>query len=198
MGRSAQGERQLGLVTRRAPSHMPTPRSQLVAAVSEAGGLGILTGLTAGSPEKLRESIREVRKLTNKPLCVGPPLVLEPSDSRAVPTVPSTSPSCPRSLLRPTPSTPRSSSTRESRSQRRQEARPLGRLSRFAAGTKFRNGGMKLTGFWYCRCTRRPASSSFTSAPASGTRSRPASLVWTCWWVSLVTLDGEVHRFEFV
>jgi NAD(P)H-dependent flavin oxidoreductase YrpB (nitropropane dioxygenase family) len=41
---------------------------KLVAAVSEAGGLGILTGLTAGSPENLRTSIREVRKLTKKPL----------------------------------------------------------------------------------------------------------------------------------
>lgn len=42
----------------------------LVAAVSNAGGLGILTGLTPGSPEKLREAIREVRKLTSKPLYV--------------------------------------------------------------------------------------------------------------------------------
>lgn len=41
---------------------------KLVAAVSNAGGLGILTGLTAGSPENLRESIRETKKLTNKPL----------------------------------------------------------------------------------------------------------------------------------
>ena len=41
---------------------------KLVAAVSNAGGLGILTGLTPGSPEKLRQSIRTVRTLTNKPL----------------------------------------------------------------------------------------------------------------------------------
>ncbi|GAA5972211.1 hypothetical protein JCM11641_002360 [Rhodosporidiobolus odoratus] len=44
---------------------------KLVAAVSEAGGLGILTGLTAGSPENLRNSIREVRKLTSKPFAVN-------------------------------------------------------------------------------------------------------------------------------
>lgn len=44
---------------------------RLVAAVSNAGGLGILTGLTAGSPEKLRESIRETRKLTSKPFAVN-------------------------------------------------------------------------------------------------------------------------------
>ncbi|GAA5831226.1 hypothetical protein JCM3766R1_002973 [Sporobolomyces carnicolor] len=44
---------------------------KLVAAVSNAGGLGILTGLTAGSPENLRESIRETKKLTNKPFAVN-------------------------------------------------------------------------------------------------------------------------------
>ncbi|TNY21970.1 hypothetical protein DMC30DRAFT_374926 [Rhodotorula diobovata] len=44
---------------------------KLVAAVSNAGGLGLLTGLTAGSPEQLRASIREVRKLTNKPFGVN-------------------------------------------------------------------------------------------------------------------------------
>ncbi|KAI5481445.1 2-nitropropane dioxygenase [Pseudohyphozyma bogoriensis] len=44
---------------------------KLVAAVSNAGGLGILTGLTAGSPEKLRDSIRQVKKLTNKPFAVN-------------------------------------------------------------------------------------------------------------------------------
>ncbi|GAA6025974.1 hypothetical protein JCM11491_006405 [Sporobolomyces phaffii] len=44
---------------------------KLVAAVSNAGGLGILTGLTPGSPEKLRESIRQVKTLTNKPFAVN-------------------------------------------------------------------------------------------------------------------------------
>ncbi|KZS93291.1 inosine monophosphate dehydrogenase [Sistotremastrum niveocremeum HHB9708] len=37
----------------------------LVAAVSNAGGLGILTALTQPSPEALRQAIRETRKLTN-------------------------------------------------------------------------------------------------------------------------------------
>ncbi|BGP21527.1 2-nitropropane dioxygenase [Rhodotorula toruloides] len=44
---------------------------KLVAAVSNAGGLGILTGLTAGTPEQLRNSIRETRKLTDKPFAVN-------------------------------------------------------------------------------------------------------------------------------
>ncbi|GAA5950877.1 hypothetical protein JCM3765_004617 [Sporobolomyces pararoseus] len=44
---------------------------ELVAAVSNAGGLGILTGLTAGSPENLRESIRKTRELTKKPFAVN-------------------------------------------------------------------------------------------------------------------------------
>lgn len=43
----------------------------LVAAVSNGGGLGILTGLTAGSPENLRQSIRKVRSLTDKPFAVN-------------------------------------------------------------------------------------------------------------------------------
>lgn len=38
--------------------------------VSNAGGLGILTGLTQPNPEALRLAIREVRKLTSKPLLV--------------------------------------------------------------------------------------------------------------------------------
>lgn len=44
---------------------------KLVAAVSNAGGLGILTGLTPGSPEGLRKSIAEVRALTDKPFAVN-------------------------------------------------------------------------------------------------------------------------------
>ncbi|GAA5992041.1 hypothetical protein JCM10908_000710 [Rhodotorula pacifica] len=44
---------------------------QLVAAVSNAGGLGILTGLTPGSPENLRKAIRQVRALTDKPFAVN-------------------------------------------------------------------------------------------------------------------------------
>ncbi|GAA5872308.1 hypothetical protein JCM3774_003340 [Rhodotorula dairenensis] len=44
---------------------------QLVASVSNAGGLGILTGLTTGSPENLRQAIRKVRSLTDKPFAVN-------------------------------------------------------------------------------------------------------------------------------
>ncbi|CAL1699742.1 unnamed protein product [Somion occarium] len=38
----------------------------LAAAVSNAGGLGILTALTQPNPEALRQAIRETRKLTSK------------------------------------------------------------------------------------------------------------------------------------
>jgi len=44
---------------------------QLAAAVSEAGGLGILTALTQPSPDALRSAIRETRKLTSKPFGVN-------------------------------------------------------------------------------------------------------------------------------
>ncbi|TFY77432.1 hypothetical protein EWM64_g6583 [Hericium alpestre] len=43
----------------------------LVAAVSEAGGLGVLTALTQPSPDALREAIREVRRRTSKPFGVN-------------------------------------------------------------------------------------------------------------------------------
>ncbi|KAI0743197.1 inosine monophosphate dehydrogenase [Irpex lacteus] len=43
----------------------------LAAAVSNAGGLGILTALTQPNPEALREAIRETRKLTSKPFGVN-------------------------------------------------------------------------------------------------------------------------------
>ncbi|KAF5311627.1 hypothetical protein D9611_009445 [Ephemerocybe angulata] len=43
----------------------------LAAAVSEAGGLGILTALTQPSPDALRVAIRETRKLTSKPFGVN-------------------------------------------------------------------------------------------------------------------------------
>lgn len=47
----------------------------LVAAVSNAGGLGILaTGPL--SPEKTRQSIQEIRKLTNKPFGIGATLLM--------------------------------------------------------------------------------------------------------------------------
>ncbi|KAF8073833.1 hypothetical protein FPV67DRAFT_1778424 [Lyophyllum atratum] len=44
---------------------------QLAGAVSEAGGLGILTALTQPSPDALRIAIRETRKLTSKPFGVN-------------------------------------------------------------------------------------------------------------------------------
>ncbi|KAJ3547755.1 hypothetical protein NMY22_g1545 [Coprinellus aureogranulatus] len=40
-------------------------------AVSEAGGLGILTALTQPSPDALRQAIRETKKLTSKPFGVN-------------------------------------------------------------------------------------------------------------------------------
>ncbi|KAH8920361.1 2-nitropropane dioxygenase [Atractiella rhizophila] len=43
----------------------------LVAAVSNAGGLGIITGLTQPTPEDLRKAIRETKSNTNKPFGVN-------------------------------------------------------------------------------------------------------------------------------
>lgn len=48
-----------------------------MAAVSNAGGLGILTALTQPSPDALREAIRKTRTLTSKPFGVN--LTLLPS-----------------------------------------------------------------------------------------------------------------------
>ncbi|KAJ3556029.1 hypothetical protein NM688_g2251 [Phlebia brevispora] len=44
---------------------------QLAAAVSNAGGLGILTALTQPNPDALRKAIRETRKMTAKPFGVN-------------------------------------------------------------------------------------------------------------------------------
>ena len=44
---------------------------ELAAAVSNAGGLGILTALTQPNPDALREAIRKTRKLTDKPFGVN-------------------------------------------------------------------------------------------------------------------------------
>jgi NAD(P)H-dependent flavin oxidoreductase YrpB (nitropropane dioxygenase family) len=46
-------------------------RAELVAAVSNAGGLGVLTGLTQPTPEKLREEIQRTRSMTDKPFGVN-------------------------------------------------------------------------------------------------------------------------------
>lgn len=46
-------------------------RAELVAAVSNAGGLGILTALTQPSPDALRAEIERCRKMTDKPFGVN-------------------------------------------------------------------------------------------------------------------------------
>ncbi|MGW5311369.1 NAD(P)H-dependent flavin oxidoreductase [Nocardia thailandica] len=46
-------------------------RAELAAAVSNAGGLGILTGLTQPTPDALREEIARTRDLTEKPFGVN-------------------------------------------------------------------------------------------------------------------------------
>lgn len=46
-------------------------RAELVSAVSNAGGLGILSALTFPSPEKLAAEIRKTRELTDKPFGVN-------------------------------------------------------------------------------------------------------------------------------
>jgi len=46
-------------------------RAELAAAVSNAGGLGIITGLTQPTPDALREEIARCRSLTNKPFGVN-------------------------------------------------------------------------------------------------------------------------------
>lgn len=46
-------------------------RAGLAAAVSNAGGLGILTALTQPSPQALREEIQKTKTLTNKPFGVN-------------------------------------------------------------------------------------------------------------------------------
>jgi NAD(P)H-dependent flavin oxidoreductase YrpB (nitropropane dioxygenase family) len=46
-------------------------RAELVSAVSNAGGLGVLTGLTQPTPEKLREEIERTRSMTDRPFGVN-------------------------------------------------------------------------------------------------------------------------------
>ena len=45
--------------------------AEMAAAVSDAGGLGIITGLTQGTPEKLANEIRRCREMTSKPFGVN-------------------------------------------------------------------------------------------------------------------------------
>ena len=44
---------------------------EMAAAVSNAGGLGIITALSQGSPDGLRQAIKHTRTLTNKPFAVN-------------------------------------------------------------------------------------------------------------------------------
>ncbi|MNS42810.1 Nitronate monooxygenase [compost metagenome] len=46
-------------------------RAELAAAVSNAGGLGVITALTPGSPDALAEEIARCRTLTDKPFAVN-------------------------------------------------------------------------------------------------------------------------------
>ena len=48
-----------------------TATAELAAAVSEAGGLGLIGGTTGNNPDWLREQIRLVRNRTQKPFGVG-------------------------------------------------------------------------------------------------------------------------------
>ena len=45
--------------------------AEMAAAVSNAGGLGIITGLTQRTPENLRNEIRRCREMTKKPFGVN-------------------------------------------------------------------------------------------------------------------------------
>src|SRR5437899_12783510 len=58
-------------------------RAELASAVSNAGALGILTGLTQPTPEDLRKEIKRCREMTDKPfgvnLTILPTLVPRPS-----------------------------------------------------------------------------------------------------------------------
>ena len=45
--------------------------AEMAAAVSNAGGLGIITGLTQGTPEKLAAEIARCKEMTDKPIGVN-------------------------------------------------------------------------------------------------------------------------------
>ena len=47
--------------------------AELAAAVSNAGGLGTITGLTQGTPEKLANEIARCKEMTDKPFAVNLP-----------------------------------------------------------------------------------------------------------------------------
>src|SRR3546814_18826061 len=50
-------------------------RAELAAAVSNAGGLGILTALTQPSPDALRAAIERCRAMTSQPFGVNLPIL---------------------------------------------------------------------------------------------------------------------------
>ena len=54
-----------------APMSGGTAGAELAAAVSAAGGLGLIGGNHPGGPDWLREQIREVRRRTDRPFGVG-------------------------------------------------------------------------------------------------------------------------------
>lgn len=49
-------------------------RAELVSAVSNAGGLGILASFTFSTPEEVRQEIKKTKSMTNKPFAVNIPL----------------------------------------------------------------------------------------------------------------------------
>ncbi|MBJ18515.1 MAG: nitronate monooxygenase [bacterium] len=68
----------------------PVATGELVAAVSNAGGLGVLGGVSF-SPDELREEIRKIRSLTDKPFGVDlllAPNFLFPRGKELLPTAP--------------------------------------------------------------------------------------------------------------
>ena len=54
--------------------------AEMAAAVSNAGGLGIITGLTQGTPEKLANEIDRCKDMTDKPFGVN--LTFLPASTR--------------------------------------------------------------------------------------------------------------------
>jgi nitronate monooxygenase len=79
----------------------PVATADLVAAVSNAGGLGVLGGV-AYSPDELRAEIRKVRSLTDKPFGVDLLLAstfLIPRPSGAMPSAPTTTEGLPQAQL---------------------------------------------------------------------------------------------------
>ena len=55
--------------------------AELAAAVSNAGGLGTITGLTQGTPEKLANEIARCQEMTNRPFAVNLTCLLYTSPS---------------------------------------------------------------------------------------------------------------------